>query len=87
MKIKINDTQIPLKKVYRNKLFFSSSVFNIAPYLNKLWCNPKPPIGIINRIMLYAKRTIPSSLFGINCSAIQEAIKDKILEIIDADKM
>ena len=36
--------------------------------------------------MLYAKRTTPNSLFGINCSANQEAKKDKHLDIIVAIK-
>jgi hypothetical protein len=32
--------------------------------------------------MLYAKRTTPSSLFGINCRANQDAKKDRHLDII-----
>ena len=35
-------------KTYENNFSLSLVDFNNEPYLSRLWCNPNPPIGIIN---------------------------------------
>jgi hypothetical protein len=86
-KTKIPEAIIPFLKTYTKRLFFSSLVFTKAPYLIKLWCKPKPPRGIMKIIILYAKRTIPSSLLEIKYKATKEAKKDKTRAIMVAIKM
>ena len=46
--IKIKEPMTPFFKTYENNFSFSLLDFNNAPYLSKLWCKPKPAIGIIN---------------------------------------
>lgn len=76
----IKETMTPFLRTYKNKLFFSDCVDNIAPYRIRLWYSPNPPNGIIKLIIFHAYKTTPKSLLSINCNAIHDDKKDNILD-------
>ena len=50
--INIKEANVPFFKTYKKILFFSFFTFVSALKRIKLWCKPKPLMGIKNKIIL-----------------------------------